>query len=617
VETPNNSYFEQNMAVLRVKFPEVFQRVSAFPDSGEGSVTIKNTQEGPAIFRLTTCLDHADKPRAAAEAWAARSFQEQRVREANHVVALGFGGAYHLEALIAAQSKKVSCIEPHIEAFKAAMTARDLRGTLESLSGLSVGQPPELSFLGSDAELLVRPQHFALDPQFVNELKNTFYGRRGLGLLKPKIGVLGPMQGGTIPIGQYTYSALSRMGQRSRGLDMSGFNSSFELLDGFVNFPPRRNVLHAAYVEMLSMTLLESFTEKPVDILICMAQAPINGRVLTELRKRGVITVLWFVEDYQRFTYWREMAKFYDFVFTIQKGECIDEIKRAGAGEVHYLPVACDPYFHRPMNLSAEDKAKWGSPISFVGAGYHNRQQMFASLANYPFKIWGSEWPGCRPFDRLVQEQARRIAPEEYIKIFNATDINLNLHSSTERDGVDPTGDFINPRTFELAACGAFQLVDERLLLPEMFEAGSEVVTFKSLGDLRDKIEYYKDRPEDRQKIANRSRERVLREHTYDKRIEHMLSLIYSTKFEQLRAREQSSPWAKMIESSKPFPELNDRCKKAFERGEEPSLDALISDIVTGKGKLTETEQKLLFLYHIRKQIVRMNREEAGDTKRA
>jgi spore maturation protein CgeB len=394
---------------------------------------------------------------------------------------------------------------------------------------------------------------------------------------------------------------------------MSGFGKGFDLLNGFVNEPYRKNFIQATYLDMLSTTILEAFTEKPVDILICMAQAPMTPRVLTELRKRGVITVLWFVEDYLRFTYWQQMAQYYDFIFTIQKDECLDKLKAAGAGEVHYLPTACDPHFHVPMNLSAEDKGRWGSPISFVGAGYHNRQQMFAGLAYEPFKIWGSEWPGCKPFDRMVQEQSRRIAPEEYIKIFNATDVNLNLHSSTERDGVDPFGDFLNPRTFELASCGAFQLVDERSLLGECFEIGKEMITFRNGADLKEKIHHYLKRPEERAEIAQRSRARVLRDHTYDQRIEEMLSVIYASKFEQLRSKEDNGPWAAMLQRSKPFPELADRCQKAYDRGEEANLDALISDIVTGNGKLSETEQKLLFMFHIRKQIIRMTREEAGE----
>jgi spore maturation protein CgeB len=612
---PVRSWYDRNMEVIKRRYPDVFERLASTLSTSDDAVIVKPSQYGPAVFRRGVCLDHADKPQAAADAWVARSMQEKRVVDSGHLVALGFGGGYHLETMLLS-SKRVSCIEPSLQAFKAALESRDLHDVLEKIDGLSVGAPAQLSFLGTDSELLVRPQHFALDADFVNGAKRDFYGQRGLGLLKPKIAVLGPLQGGTGPIAQYTYSGLSRLGQRVRGIDMTGFNPAFELLDGFVEMDIRKNLLRSAYVEMLSLTLLETFHEKPVDVLICMAQAPVNARLLTELRKRGVITVLWFVEDYLRFTYWREMAQYYDFIFTIQDGECLQALKGAGAGEVQYLPMACDPYFHVPLNLSAEDRAKWGSPISFVGAGYHNRQQTFASLSSLPFKIWGSEWPGCKPFDRMVQEQSRRIAPEEYLKIFNSTDINLNLHSSTERDGVDPTGDFVNPRTFELASCGAFQLVDERRLLPDLFEPGKELVTFNSLSDLKDKIHYYQDRPEERREIAQNGRVRALRDHSYDRRLQQMLSIIYSTKFEQLKAREQSSPWTKMIDSSKPYPELHDRCKKAFERGEEPALDALISDIVTGKGKLTETEQKLLFLFHIRKQIVRMAREEVGDTRK-
>jgi spore maturation protein CgeB len=393
---------------------------------------------------------------------------------------------------------------------------------------------------------------------------------------------------------------------------MSGFNSAYELIGSFLHNPVRESLARQTYIETLSSVLLESFADKPIDILICMAQAPISPRALLELRRQGVITVLWFVEDYLRFTYWKEVAKYFDYVFTIQKGECIEAIRKAGAGNVHYLPTGCDPAIHAPVTLSDEEMSRWGSPISFVGAGYYNRRQTFAGLAHLPCKLWGTEWPTCKPFDKMVQESGRRLTPEEYIKIFNASEINLNLHSSNERDGVDPSGDFLNPRTFELAACGAFQLVDERELLSECFKVGEEIVTFSSVADLKDKIEYYRDRPEERRRIAARARERVLREHTYEKRLEQMLTLIYATSYQKLRSREQSSPWSEMIRRAEFDSELKNRCERAFARGEEPILDGLIADIATGQGQLTDTEQKLLFLFHVRKQIVRMEHEGAG-----
>jgi spore maturation protein CgeB len=606
------AFYAGNLEVLKARFPSVYAAVHAPSDADASHVSVRGTRDGAVIWSGSTCLDHAEKPKAAGEAWAKRTLLEQRFAKAAHVMVVGFGTGYHLDALLAEAKVPVSCCESDLCVFQKALRVRDLRSLFAKLDNLVVGREVSSSEIPTGAELLVRPQSAIISARFVEGAKASFYSRRGFSELHPKIAVLGPFHGGTLPTATYTFQALQRMGQRVRGIDVSGFNEGFMLLDQFVKNEARQGAMRSQYVELVSSVLLESLNEKPIDILICMAQAPISGRALAELRSRGVITVLWFVEDYLRFTYWRDMAKFYDFVFTIQKGDCIEHIKAAGAGEVHYLPTACDPSFHTPLVLSEEDKKTWGSPISFVGAGYHNRQQMFATLADHPFKIWGSEWPTGRPFDRLVQEDARRIKPEEYIKIFNASAVNLNLHSSSERDGVDPSGDFVNPRTFELASAGAFQLCDERQLLPELFEPGKEIITFNSLQDMKEKISYYLKHPEERHAVTERARERAIKDHSYQRRLEQMLSTVYASKYQTLRQREQTSPWAEMINRVEGEPELKERCERAFARGEEPALDGLIADIVTGKGKLTETEQKLLFMHHVKSQIVRMRSEEAG-----
>jgi spore maturation protein CgeB len=604
--------FQGNAAILQERFPDIYARVTTPLSEGSIQVSARGTRDGAALFRGTTCLDHHEKPKAAADAWVRRSLTEERITKARHIMVVGFGGGYHLEALLENATIPVSCCEPDVSVFHKALRVRDLRSVLSKLELLIVGSEIEQTALPVGTELLVRPQSAIMTPAYVERARSTCYSKRGLSELRPKIAVLGPFHGGTLPTATYTYQALQRMGHRVRGVDVSGFNDGFMLLDQFVKNEPRQALMRGQYVELVSSVLLETFSEKPVDILICMAQAPISGRALAELRSRGVITVLWFVEDYLRFTYWREMAKHYDFVFTIQKGECIEKIKAAGAGEVHYIPTACDPHFHAPLKLSEGERKTWGSPISFVGAGYHNRVQMFAALGDQPFRIWGSEWPNGKPFDRLVQEDSRRVKPEEYVKIFNATDVNLNLHSSSERDGVDPSGDFVNPRTFELASCGAFQLCDERQLLPELFEVGKEIVTFSSLEDMKEKIAYYREHPEERRAISERARARAIKDHSYERRIEQMLSIVYASKYENLRQRETTSPWVEMIQRADKDPELKERCERAFARGEEPALDGLIADIVTGKGKLTETEQKLLFMHHVRSQIVRMRTEETG-----
>lgn len=603
-----NELWNENLQALRRCFPAV----AAMVESYSGQLAQQgSTEDGPVLYDGGQVLDHPSKPKSAAEAWAKRVLSEVRVGSAKKLAVFGFGAGYHIEALLKQTERKIGVFEPSLATFVAALKARPLAQCVERLAGLAV-QDPVLDFLDSDTEVVVRPQTQVGNADKLAAVKSACYSKRGATTLHPSIAVLGPLHGGTLPIAGYTSRALKELKQRTRDLDVSGFNSGYTLLDKFLTNQTRQAIIQSTYVEMVSQVLLESLDERPVDVLICMAQAPISGRVLNELKKRGVITVLWFVEDFLRFTYWREMAKYYDFVFTIQKGQCIDAIRGAGAQNVQYLPCAADPLVHRSVELTPEDRAKWGSPISFVGAGYHNRQQSFALLADMPFKIWGSEWPHCRPFDKMLQEQGRRISPEEYVKIFNATDININLHSSTEKDGVDPTGDFVNPRTFELASCGAFQLVDERSLLAELFTPGEELITFSNIPQLKQQINQYLRAPQERAAIAAKAKARVMREHTYEQRIRQMLAAVYSVEFERLNSRELQSPWRKMIERSSKFPELKARCQDAFARGEDATLDSLLADILAGKGKLTETEQKLLFLYHIRKQIIYMAKEEAG-----
>ncbi|MGI6680661.1 MAG: CgeB family protein [Bdellovibrionota bacterium] len=372
-----------------------------------------------------------------------------------------------------------------------------------------------------------------------------------------------------------------------------------------------KSLANGNYIDMISNIVVESIKEKPVDILICLAQAPITPKALTSLRQMGIITVLWFVEDYLRFTYWEQMAPFYDYIFTIQKDECIRAIKKAGCPSVFYLPVACDETVHKEQILSKEDIERWGSPISFFGAGYHNRQQFFATMCELPFKIWGTEWPKCKPFDRMVQEGGRRLTPEEYTKVFNATTININLHSSTECDGVEPDGDFVNPRTIELASSKAFQLVDRRTLLGEMFKEGEEIITYSSRDELLEKIDYYLNNEDARKEVIEKSYARAMKDHTYTSRIREMLSIIYSEKFEYLRERHENSAWQRMLRRAKPHKELYQRVLVAYERGDEATLDALVSDIVTGQGKLTDTEQKLLFLHHIKSQIIKLSGDDS------
>lgn len=611
-----HSYLELNMEVLRQRFPEAFH---ALLSSSPSQVSIEYGLTGePVVCFKGLCLDQKDKPVRASEVWVERTVGSSAIQKAQDIVAGGIGSGYHLRALLGTLgTKRLHLIEPKPEILKAAFSIADYRDVIRGLTTLSLTvqqfeQAVQAQMNPNHVEFVIHPQSQVISGDLLDEFRRSYWSMRGLDELRPNIAVVGPMYGGSLPIAGYVTNALKQLGQRVYPIDVSEFYSPFKGVTKHVRDKGRIDTLEANYIELLSQMVLETVLEKKIDMLVCLAQAPVSGRVLEEMRKKGIVTVMWFVEDCGRFSAWQHISRYYDYMFLIQRDTYLEKVKQAGAGRAIYLPVACDPSVHSPVDLAAEEKQRWGSLLSFLGAGYNNRLHVFATLAQHDFKIWGTEWPNCPPFDRLVQEQGRRISPAEYNKIFNASTINLNLHSSSERDGVDSTGDFINPRTFELAAAGAFQLVDKRSLLGECFDLDSEIATFSTVDEMHERIRYYVAHPEERQEIITASKNRVLRDHTYVQRMKTLLSSVYADKYEAFSAKVRQGPWTSALTRAQQFPELHTRLEKVFERGGEPSLNELVSDITQAKGSLSDTELKLLFLHHIKTQVTHVTKLRNG-----
>lgn len=337
------------------------------------------------------------------------------------------------------------------------------------------------------------------------------------------IAVVGPIYGGSLGVARHTVAALESLGHRVSWLDQSLHHASYEAF-GVYHEPRHRLTMQSRFADMLSLGVVTHLAEDPPDLVLALAQAPMNLAVLEHLRKKKFITAMWFVENYRHLTYWRQLAGGYDYWFVIQQASCVDALKRAGARNVSYLPMAADPGLHRPLSLTAAEQDEYGAAVSFVGAGYANRRTLLPRWLSkdWSFKLWGNEWEGADDLTSVLQRGGARIDTETCIKVFNATSVNLNLHSCAG-DGLDPEADFVNPRTFELAACGAFQLVDERSLLPDLF-AADEMIRFTTVTEVPSFIRTWLDDGPRRRAIAEAARRRVLAQHTYQHRMRELLA---------------------------------------------------------------------------------------------
>lgn len=332
-----------------------------------------------------------------------------------------------------------------------------------------------------------------------------------------RIFVVLPMYGGSLPIGRYCIKALEEMGHRVCVFEAPVLYNAYAALKKLELSPSQMAQIEEGFLQLVTQALLMQITSFNPDFLLALAQAPMGVHILQKLKQAKIKTAMWFVEDFRLFQYWKALAPLYDIFAVIQKEPFITELNKIGQNNVLYLPLAAQPGIHEKINLSEKDTMEYGSEIGFLGAGYPNRRLAFRPLANKDFKIWGSDWDNEEILKNNIQRNGERISEQESVRIYNATKININLHSSIHTDKLVSGGDFVNPRTFELAAIGAFQLVDERQLLGELFEK-DEVATFNSIHDLYSKIDYFLQHEDERQKYIAKSRKRILQDHTYQKR---------------------------------------------------------------------------------------------------
>lgn len=337
-----------------------------------------------------------------------------------------------------------------------------------------------------------------------------------------RILVVLPLYGGSLPIGRYCGNALRELGHVVEYFEAPDFFGAFSALKTLRVGTDRLDYLENSFLQVVSQAILAKVETFAPDLVLSMAQAPLSRQALKRLRRDKVATAMWFVEDREVFPYWKAFAPLYDLFAVIQKGDFPEQLAALGQSNSMYLPLAADPQVHRPLSLSSVERRKYGSELSFVGAGYPNRRLAFRQLSGFDLRIWGNDWDGETTLAPYLQRGGERIETEEVVRIFNATTINVNLHSSVRPGVLVGDGDFVNPRTFELAACGAFQVVDRRALLSELFAEG-ELALFSDMPELVQAIEFYRANPEARAEVAGRGRARVLAEHTYAHRMQTLL----------------------------------------------------------------------------------------------
>lgn len=188
----------------------------------------------------------------------------------------------------------------------------------------------------------------------------------------------------------------------------------------------------------------------------------------------------------------------------------IEEYKRAGAREVHFLPRFYVPWLHHPMALTQDDQKRFGSDVVFIGhfEPDHRVECIEALLeAGIRVRLFGTGW------DRYLSKKLKEsfgpiISPlygEEYVKALCASKVALCFFSKLNRDTS-------TIRSFEVPACGSLLMSERTEEMKQLFEEDKEAVYFSDKEELVHKVLLLLQYPERRNAIAMAGYARSLRD---------------------------------------------------------------------------------------------------------
>lgn len=267
--------------------------------------------------------------------------------------------------------------------------------------------------------------------------------------------------------------------------------------------------------------LYEEVREFRPHLFLAMYGCNVPRSLVAAAKKAGAACVLWATDDPYAIDLSLEYAcRGYDLVFTVEKA-AVPEYERVGV-TAHYLPLACCPEFHRPVPAPR----RYRSEALFIGTGFPGRVDLLEGLAealpHRKLKVLGTGWKGLNMPNADVEE--RLVGPAEGVRWACGAGVVLNPHRGKDElvagNAKSVPAESPNPRLFEVAACGAYQVCDAR---PGVVELG--VPVYSLVEDLAEKVERALKYPEEAKEEAGELRRFVLENHTYRHRVREIVRL--------------------------------------------------------------------------------------------
>lgn len=224
-------------------------------------------------------------------------------------------------------------------------------------------------------------------------------------------------------------------------------------------------------------------------------------------------------DDYRKYNL-KNGIYLYDYIFVFDTFY-IDEIVNQGAKKVQYLPLATNPTRYKEIPVTEKEGLQYGYDVCFIGMPAENRVEIFENLCDYKLGVFGDNWTEyfIRRGLKIPSYYRGKAVGDTVNKIYLSSKIALNINQAQSREG-------LNTRTFDIPACGAFEIVDYKKNVERHFEIDKEIVTFKNINELKGKIAFYLKNDDLRKTISECGKQKVLSEHTWVHRIKDVIHVL-------------------------------------------------------------------------------------------
>lgn len=317
----------------------------------------------------------------------------------------------------------------------------------------------------------------------------------------------------TVPMGQFCIEAFRELGHEVAAFDYhpKPLDRLGERLAALTGTAPREEK------PSTNRRFRQAVEDVSPDLMVTLFGFDLSAASLDYLRRKSIPSACWWINDPFQFQRSLTKAGHYDFLFS-NSAVCTEQYRAAGIANTFFLPTACHPAVHRTMPRDE----KYACEVCFAGDWSPLREKALLQLVDrFDVKIFGPWRKKLAPDSRLQRHLVDGFfSPGEMAQMFSNARVVLNLHTwhETHDHGV-------NPRLFETAGCGAFQVVDWKQEIPSLFDCENEVRCYRSLDDLAPIIQQSLATP-NLPDLAQAAQQRAYREHTYRHRMAQLLARV-------------------------------------------------------------------------------------------